>query len=121
MSRALVSVYDKTGLVSFVKRLRAAGCVIVSSGGTASALEGEGVEVTRVNDVTGAPEILGGRVKTLHPRIHGGILARGSEDDAELAANNIDRFDLVGTIDKLARIDNAVDLDFVQFDPQHGV
>lgn len=95
VSRALISVYDKTGLASFAKRLRGAGYEVVSSGGTASALEEAGVEVTRVSDVTGAPEILGGRVKTLHPRIHGGILARGSRDDAELAANDIDRFDLV--------------------------
>ena len=95
MSRVLVSVYDKTGLVPFVKRLRDAGYEVVSSGGTAATLEEEGVAVTRVSDVTGSPEILGGRVKTLHPRIHGGILARGAEDDAELAANVIDRFDMV--------------------------
>ena len=95
MSRALVSVYDKTGLVPFAKRLGAAGYEIVSSGGTAAILEDAGVEVTRVSDVTEAPEILSGRVKTLHPRIHGGILARGAADDAELAANNIQRFDLV--------------------------
>ena len=95
MSRVLVSVYDKTGLVAFVKRLRDAGYEVVSSGGTAAALEEEGIDVTRVSDVTGSPEILGGRVKTLHPRIHGGILARGVEDDAELAANDINRFDMV--------------------------
>jgi phosphoribosylaminoimidazolecarboxamide formyltransferase / IMP cyclohydrolase len=93
--RALVSVYDKSGLVDFVARLVAAGFEIVSSGGTAAALEEAGVDVIRVDQVTGSPEILGGRVKTLHPRIHGGILARGRRDDEELAANGIERFDLV--------------------------
>ena len=93
--RALVSVYDKTGLVPFVKRLVAAGYEIVSSGGTASALRAAGIEVTAVETVTGSPEILGGRVKTLHPKIHGGILARGASDDDDLEANDIERFDLV--------------------------
>ena len=93
--RALVSVYDKTGLAPFVKRLVAAGYEIVSSGGTATTLEEAGLEVTRVSEVTGAPEILGGRVKTLHPAIHGGILARGEIDDDDLTANGIERFDLV--------------------------
>ena len=95
MSRALVSVYDKTDLVSFVDRLVAAGYEIVSSGGTARGLEEAGIDVVAVDEVTGSPEILGGRVKTLHPRIHGGILARGKEDDAELEAQGIERFDLV--------------------------
>ena len=95
MSRALVSVYDKDGLVPFVKRLVAGGYDIVSSGGTARALREAGVEVVDVEMVTGSPEILGGRVKTLHPKIHGGILARGEIDDADLAANDISRFDLV--------------------------
>lgn len=95
MRRALVSVYDKTGLVPFARRLAAAGYEIVSSGGTASALAAEGIDVTTVEEVTGAPEILGGRVKTLHPKIHGGILARGEIDDAELEANDIGRFDMV--------------------------
>ena len=93
--RALVSVYDKTGLAPFVKRLVAAGYEIVSSGGTATTLEEAGLEVTRVSEVTGAPEILGGRVKTLHPAIHAGILARGEIDDDDLTANGIERFDLV--------------------------
>lgn len=93
--RALVSVYDKTGLVPFVSRLVESGYEIVSSGGTAAALREAGVEVTPVDEVTGSPEILGGRVKTLHPRIHGGILARGEEDVHDLSANGIERFDLV--------------------------
>lgn len=93
--RALVSVYDKTGLVSFVRRLVAAGCEVVSSGGTSTVLREAGIDVISVEEVTGSPEILGGRVKTLHPKIHGGILARGEVDDADLAANDIERFDLV--------------------------
>ncbi len=93
--RALVSVYDKTDLTPFVKRLVAVGYEIVSSGGTALILEEAGVEVTRVSEVTGAPEILGGRVKTLHPKIHGGILARGEVDDDELTTIGIEPFDLV--------------------------
>jgi phosphoribosylaminoimidazolecarboxamide formyltransferase/IMP cyclohydrolase len=93
--RALVSVHDKTGLVELATRLIAAGWEIVSSGGTAGTIEAAGLPVTRVSEVTGSPEILGGRVKTLHPRIHGGILARGDEDDADLSANGIERFDLV--------------------------
>lgn len=95
MSRALVSVYDKTGLTPFVRRLVSAGFEIVSSGGTAAALESDGIDVTTVEEVTGAPEILGGRVKTLHPRIHGGILARGEGDDADLEVSGVERFDLV--------------------------
>ncbi len=95
--RALISVYDKEGLVDFASRLVAAGVAIVSSGGTATALEAEGLEVSRVEDVTGAPEMLGGRVKTLHPRIHGGILARADRESdlADLAANGIEAFQLV--------------------------
>jgi phosphoribosylaminoimidazolecarboxamide formyltransferase/IMP cyclohydrolase len=88
-------VYDKTGLVPFVERLVATGFEVVSSGGTAQTLRDAGLEVTTVEEVTGAPEILGGRVKTLHPKIHGGILARGDRDQAELAANGIEMFDLV--------------------------
>jgi phosphoribosylaminoimidazolecarboxamide formyltransferase/IMP cyclohydrolase len=95
VSRALVSVYDKTGLVDFVGRLVQSGYDIVSSGGTAATLSEAGIAVTPVEEVTGSPEILDGRVKTLHPRIHGGILARGEGDDAELEANDIERFDLV--------------------------
>lgn len=95
VKRALVSVYDKTDLVPLVKRLVAAGWEIVSSGGTSRALSQAGIDVTSVEEVTGAPEILGGRVKTLHPGIHGGILARGADDDAELESNHIGRFGLV--------------------------
>lgn len=75
VERALISVHDKTGLVDFASKLVEAGVEIVSSGGTATALADAGVAVTPVEEVTGAPEMLGGRVKTLHPAIHGAILA----------------------------------------------
>ncbi len=95
--RALVSVSDKTGLVPFGRRLVDAGVEIVSSGGTAAELEGAGIPVTRVDTVTGFPEILGGRVKTLHPAVYGGILADpalpGHRDDLE--AVGIEPFQLV--------------------------
>jgi phosphoribosylaminoimidazolecarboxamide formyltransferase/IMP cyclohydrolase len=93
----LISVYDKTGIDAFARGLHELGWELVSSGGTAAHLEGEGLPVTRVEDVTAFPEMLGGRVKTLHPRIHAGILAR-RELDADLAAleeHDIAPFDLV--------------------------
>jgi phosphoribosylaminoimidazolecarboxamide formyltransferase / IMP cyclohydrolase len=95
---ALLSTSDKTGLVKFAKTLVTEfGFDIISSGGTATALKAAGIPVTKVSDYTGAPEILGGRVKTLHPRIHGGILARTDleSDRAELSANDIRPIDLV--------------------------
>src|SRR5919107_606524 len=75
IGRALLSVSDKTGLVEFARALRNFGVEILSTGGTAKALREAGLEVRDVSDVTGFPEMLDGRVKTLHPRIHGGILA----------------------------------------------
>jgi len=97
VTRALISVYDKEGLVPFAQRLQAAGVHLISSGGTAKALEEAGVAVTTVEEVTGAPEMFGGRVKTLHPMIHGGILARLDVDSdvADLEANAIEPFQLV--------------------------
>jgi phosphoribosylaminoimidazolecarboxamide formyltransferase / IMP cyclohydrolase len=79
--RALLSVYDKTGLDDFARGLAELGWELVASGGTATHLEGLGLDVTRVEEVTEAPEMLGGHVKTLHPRIHGAILARPDRDD----------------------------------------
>ena len=73
--RALISVSDKTGLVEFAQFLQKSGVEILSTGGTAKALDEAGVAVTEVSDYTGFPEIMDGRVKTLHPKIHGGILA----------------------------------------------
>ncbi len=95
--RALISVSDKTGIVEFAQRLVTAGVEIVSSGGTANTLAAVGVAVTPVEEVTGAPEMLGGRVKTLHPSIHGGILADRGESGhaADLAERGIEPFDLV--------------------------
>jgi phosphoribosylaminoimidazolecarboxamide formyltransferase/IMP cyclohydrolase len=80
VERALISVSDKTGLIPFVEKLVAQRVEIVCSGGTAAHLEAAGIVVLHVEDVTGAPEMLGGRVKTLHPRIHGGILADLGKD-----------------------------------------
>jgi phosphoribosylaminoimidazolecarboxamide formyltransferase / IMP cyclohydrolase len=95
--RALISVYDKTGLAQFARGLAELGCELVASGGTATALEEAGLAVIRVEDVTEFPELLAGRVKTLHPRIHAGILARHEvvEDRAALEAHGIEPFDLV--------------------------
>jgi len=76
VGRAIVSVHDKTGVVDLGRRLAALGVEILSTGGTASLLRKEGVPVREVADVTGFPEMMDGRVKTLHPKIHGGILAR---------------------------------------------
>ncbi|MEL6909430.1 MAG: bifunctional phosphoribosylaminoimidazolecarboxamide formyltransferase/IMP cyclohydrolase [Cyanobacteria bacterium J06629_2] len=94
---ALLSVSDKTGIVELARQLVDRQFEIISSGGTAKTLQDAGITVTKVSDYTGSPEILGGRVKTLHPRIHGGILARQdlSEDLAELEANEIQPFSLV--------------------------
>jgi phosphoribosylaminoimidazolecarboxamide formyltransferase / IMP cyclohydrolase len=95
--RALVAVYDKTGVVELARELAAMGVSIVSSGGTAATLREAGVDVTPVEDVTGSPEMLDGRVKTLHPRIHGGLLAdrRKPEHLAQLAEQGIEPFELV--------------------------
>ncbi len=97
VKRALVSVSDKTGLIDFASRLAAAGVELVSSGGTADALSRAGLPVTRVADVTDSPEILGGRVKTLHPKIHGAILADLSQEghQRDLDAQGITPFQLV--------------------------
>ncbi len=95
--RALISVSDKTGLAEFAARLVAVGVEIVSSGGTARYLADRGIPVVAVADVTASPEILGGRVKTLHPRIHGGILADLGEAShrEDLAHHGIEPFQLV--------------------------
>ncbi len=96
MPRALLSVFDKTGLEDFAKGLIAKGFELVSTGGTFKALQTAGLTVTYVSEVTGFPEILEGRVKTLHPKIHGGILAKNTPDhDSQLEANGITRIDLV--------------------------
>ncbi|CAN5650595.1 bifunctional phosphoribosylaminoimidazolecarboxamide formyltransferase/IMP cyclohydrolase [soil metagenome] len=95
--RALVSVSDKRGVEDFARRLSGMGFEIISTGGTAKALSDAGVGVVPVSEVTGAPEILGGRVKTLHPRIHGGILANLEDPDhvVQLVEQDIGPIDLV--------------------------
>ena len=95
--RALVSVYDKTGLIDLGKTLTQAGVEILSTGSTAKTLSAEGIPVTAVEDYTGFPEMMGGRVKTLHPRIHGGILAdqENPEHLAAIAEHDIAPFDLI--------------------------
>ena len=94
---ALLSVSDKTGIVDFAEGLVRAGYTIISSGGTHSVIAAEGIPVTKVSDYTGSPEILNGRVKTLHPKIHGGILAqRGNPvHDMDRNANKIGLIDIV--------------------------
>ncbi len=97
IERALLSVYDKTGLVQLATGLAELGVELVASGGTAAALEEHGLAVARVEELTGFPELLDGRVKTLHPRIHAGILARRDQpsDRAALAEHGIRPLDLV--------------------------
>jgi phosphoribosylaminoimidazolecarboxamide formyltransferase/IMP cyclohydrolase len=82
--RAILSVSDKTGLVPFARALAARGVELLSTGGTLKSLAAEGVPVTGIEAYTGSPEVMDGRVKTLHPRVHGGILMRGAIDDADL-------------------------------------
>ena len=95
--RALISVSDKTGVVEFARGLRALGWEVIATGGTMKLLRDSGVETINISDVTGFPEICDGRVKTLHPKVHGGLLAR--RDDPEhlkaLKENGIEFIDLV--------------------------
>ncbi len=95
--RALISVYDKTGVVKFAERAAKAGYELISTGGTHRTLTDGGLSVRQVAEVTGSPEILGGRVKTLHPAIHGGLLARreSPEQMTELEAHGIGTIDMV--------------------------
>lgn len=96
ISRALLSVYDKSDLVSLAQGLHAAGVTLIASGGTATALRQAGLPVTEVSDLTGFPEVLGGRVKTLHPAIHAGLLAPRNEAGlAELAQLDVEPIDLL--------------------------
>src|SRR5215469_17158971 len=89
VERALVSVYDKSGLAEFVRKLAARGVEIVSTGGTAKLLRESGISVRDVSELTGWPEMLGGRVKTLHPKVHGGILfQRGKPEDRKQAMDH---------------------------------
>ena len=95
VERALLSVSDKTGVVEFGRALEGMGVELVSTGGTFAALSDAGVSVTEVAAVTGFPEMMDGRVKTLHPTIHGGILARRDVDAETLTRHGISGIDLV--------------------------
>ncbi|BBX72241.1 bifunctional phosphoribosylaminoimidazolecarboxamide formyltransferase/IMP cyclohydrolase [Mycobacterium shinjukuense] len=117
--RALISVYDKTGLVELARGLSAAGVEIVSTGSTAKTIAGKGIPVTRVEELTGFPEVLDGRVKTLHPRVHAGLLAdlRKPEHVAALDKLGIAAFELVvvnlypfsQTVESGAGVDDCVE------------
>ena len=97
MNYALLSVSNKDGIVDFAKGLVSADYTLISSGGTHAVLQAEGIPVMRVSDYTGSPEILDGRVKTLHPKIHGGILAQrdNSSHDLDRKVNRIELIDIV--------------------------
>ena len=87
MPTAILSVHDKTGIVEFAQSLASLGWTLLASGGTAKLLRDNGLAVTEVADYTKSPEILGGRVKTLHPAIHGGLLARPTDTDHQQLLN----------------------------------
>ena len=95
ITRALVSVSDKSGIVEFCRHLNRLGIEILSTGGTFKILTENNITATEVADYTGFPEMMAGRVKTLHPKIHGGILGRRGIDDAVMAANDICAIDMV--------------------------
>ena len=95
IKRAIISVADKTGVVEFARYLASRNIIILSTGGTASLLADNDINVIEVSDYTSFPEIMDGRVKTLHPIIHGGLLGRRGQDDAVMLENNIEPIDLV--------------------------
>ena len=118
IKRALLSVSDKTGIVEFARSLSEKGVDLLSTGGTAKLLAENGIKVTEVSDYTGHPEIMDGRVKTLHPKVHGGILARRDIDEAVMVENNISAIDLVvvnlypfadAVADENCSLDNAIE------------
>src|SRR5213593_2684239 len=97
ISRALISVSDKTGIVEFARELKSFGVEIISTGGTAKTLRDAGIEVRDVSEVTGFPEMMDGRIKTLHPLIHGALLGLrdNSEHIAAMREHNIEPIDMV--------------------------
>ncbi|MHC4756372.1 MAG: bifunctional phosphoribosylaminoimidazolecarboxamide formyltransferase/IMP cyclohydrolase, partial [Planctomycetota bacterium] len=97
IKKALVSVSDKTGVVDFAKKLSSMGVSIISTGGTAKALSEAGIDVVGIESVTGFPEMMNGRVKTLHPKIHGGLLGLRDNKDhvAAMQEHEIEAIDLV--------------------------
>ncbi|MDG2176060.1 MAG: bifunctional phosphoribosylaminoimidazolecarboxamide formyltransferase/IMP cyclohydrolase [Gammaproteobacteria bacterium] len=95
VNRALISVSDKTGIADFARALQALGVELLSTGGTFKLLNGEGIPVTEISEYTDFPEMMDGRIKTLHPKVHGGILARRGQDDAVMAEHAIPPIDMV--------------------------
>src|SRR5687768_330669 len=95
LRRALLSVSDKTGLIDLARSLAARNIELLSTGGTARAIRDAGLPVKDVSEVTGFPEIMDGRVKTLHPKVHGGLLGRRGVDDAVMAQHGIEPIDLL--------------------------
>ncbi|HNI62587.1 MAG TPA: bifunctional phosphoribosylaminoimidazolecarboxamide formyltransferase/IMP cyclohydrolase, partial [Agitococcus sp.] len=95
VTRALLSVSDKTGIVDFARELANLGVALLSTGGTYKLIKDNGIPVQEVADYTGFPEMMDGRVKTLHPKIHGGILGRRGTDDEVMTQHGIGRIDLV--------------------------
>lgn len=93
--RALLSVSDKAGIIEFAQALSQRGIELLSTGGTARLLADAGLPVTEVSDYTGFPEMMDGRVKTLHPKVHGGILGRRGQDDGIMAQHGIQPIDIV--------------------------
>ena len=93
--RALLSVSDKSGLVDFAQALSTRGVQLLSTGGTWRSLSDAGISVQTIESYTGSPEVMGGRVKTLHPRVHGALLARRQVDDADLERLGAQQIDLV--------------------------
>jgi phosphoribosylaminoimidazolecarboxamide formyltransferase/IMP cyclohydrolase len=117
--RALLSVSDRTGLVDFARGLAQRGFELIASSGTAKALSDAGLKVKLIEEFTGAPEMLGGRVKTLHPKVHGGLLARTNHagDEADIVRNNLELIDVVAvnlypfkqTVSKPHTLDEAIE------------
>ena len=93
--RALLSVSDKTGIVEFARELKERGIELLSTGGTAKLLTSHGISVKEVAEHTGFPEIMGGRLKTLHPKIHGGLLGRRGVDENIMTTHEIEPIDLL--------------------------
>ena len=95
VKRALIKVSDKTGILEFARNLASMGVEILSTGGTYRLLKDNQIAATEISDYTGFPEMMDGRVKTLHPKVHGGILARRGTDDAVMQAHGIQSIDMV--------------------------
>ena len=93
--RALLSVSDKTGIIELAKFLQKENVEIISTGGTLRHLKENNIEVKDIASFTGSPEMMGGRVKTLHPKVHAGILSRRIEDENEIEKNSIEEIDLI--------------------------